>query len=89
MDKRQRVCLRKALTQEECEQFKAYHIYRSGSKIVLEPVREQPATDHWIFKNPKAHVSLLKGIQDVEEDKVKDLGSFHKYANESLKKNFR
>ena len=49
---------------------------------MLEPIIEIPAKNHWIYKDPKALASLMKGINDVEEGRLKDLGSFVKYATE-------
>lgn len=82
MDARQRVCLTRLLTKEERDNFSSFRIYRDGGKIILEPVVEVPEKDHWIYKNPKALASLMKGIKDVEEGKLHDLGSFSQYATD-------
>ncbi len=82
MDTKQRVCLTRLLTKEERENFNTFRIYRDGSKIVLEPVIEVPEKDHWIYKDPKALASLMKGIKDAEEGKLHDLGSFTQYVAE-------
>ena len=70
------------LTKEEKEEFGSFRMYREGAKIILEPVVEVPQKDHWIYKNPKALASLIKGIKDAEEGRLHDLGSFALYANE-------
>lgn len=85
MDTKQRVCLTRVLSKEERENFNSFRIYRDGGKIVLEPVVEVPAKDHWIYKNPEALASLLQGIKDVEEGRVNDLGSFAQYAKDDNK----
>jgi hypothetical protein len=82
MDDKQRICLTRVLSKEERENFNRFRIYRQKGKIVLEPVVEVPAKDHWIYKDPKALASLMKGIKDVEEGRLYDLGSFAKYAKE-------
>ena len=82
MDTKQRICLTRLLTKEERENFSTFRIYRDGGKIVLEPVVEVPEKDHWIYKDPKALASLMKGIKDAEEGKLHDLGSFAQYAEE-------
>lgn len=84
MDAKQRICLTRVLSQEEREAFSSFRIYREGGKIVLEPVAEVPEKDHWIYKNPKALKSLLKGIKDAEEGRLHDLGSFSKYAKDDV-----
>lgn len=81
-DDRQRICLTKILSKEEQENFNTFRVYREGGKIILEPVAEVPLKDHWIYKNPKALKSLLKGIKDAEDGRLHDLGSFAKYATE-------
>ena len=81
-DDRQRICLTKILSKEEQENFNTFRVYREGGKIILEPIAEVPEKDHWIYKNPKALKSLLKGIKDAEEGRLHDLGSFAKYATE-------
>lgn len=82
MDMKQRICLTRLLTKEERENFSTFRIYRDGGKIILEPVVEIPEKDHWIYKNPDALASLMKGIKDAEEGKLHDLGSFAKYAED-------
>ncbi len=82
MDNKQRICLTRMLTKEEREELGSFRMYREGVKIILEPVIEVPQKDHWIYKNPKAFASLIKGIQDAEEGRLHDLGSFAQYADE-------
>lgn len=82
MDTKQRISLTKMLSKEERDSFSAFRMYREGGKIILEPVFQVPEKDHWIYKDPKALASLLKGIKDAEEGRIHDLGSFAKYAEE-------
>lgn len=82
MDNKQRVCLTRMLSKEERECFNTFRMYREDGKIVLEPVIQVPEKDHWIYKDPEALTSLLKGIKDAEEGHLYDLGSFEKYAKE-------
>jgi hypothetical protein len=82
MDSKQRVSLSRMLSKEEKDSYNSFRIYRERGKIILEPVFQVPEKDHWIYKDPKALKSLLKGIKDVEEGRLHDLGSFSKYAEE-------
>ncbi len=82
MDNKQRVCLTRVLSKEERENYDSFRIYREEGKIVLEPVCQVPEKDHWIYKDPEALASLMKGIKDAEDGKLHDLGSFAKYAKE-------
>lgn len=80
MDDRQRVSLTRILSKEEKENHYPFRMYREGAKIVLEPVIEVPAKDHWIYEDPDALASLMKGIKDAEEGRLNDLGSFAQYV---------
>jgi len=82
MDNKYRICLTRLLSKKERELFNSFRIYWEGAKIVLEPVIEIPEKDHWIYQDPKSLASLMKGIKDAEEGRVKDLGSFAKYAED-------
>ncbi len=82
MDNKQRVCLTRVLSKEERKNYNSFRLYRESGRIILEPVYQVPEEDHWIYKNPEALASLLKGIKDAEEGRLYDLGSFAKYANE-------
>lgn len=82
MDDKQRVSLARILSKEEKENHYPFRIYREGAKIILEPVIEVPAKDHWIYENPDALASLMKGIKDAEDGKLYDLGSFAQYVTE-------
>lgn len=85
MDDKQRISLTRVLSKEERESFSSFRVYREGGKIILEPVCQVPEEDHWIYKDPEALRSLLKGIKDAEEGRLHDLGSFAKYAQEDDK----
>lgn len=82
MDNKQRVSLTRMLSEEERCTFSTFRMHREGGRIVLEPVCQVPEKDHWMYKDPKALASLLKGIKDVEEGRLHDLGSFAKYAKD-------
>ncbi len=84
MDDKQRICLTRILSREERENFRSFRMYRDDGRIILEPVIEVPAKGHWIYKDPEALTSLLKGIRDAEEGRMHDLGSFAKYAQEDV-----
>lgn len=85
MDDKQRISLTRVLSAEEREIYSTFRIYREGGKIILEPICEVPEKDHWIYKNPEALKSLMKGIKDAEEGRLHDLGSFAEYAQDEDK----
>lgn len=81
LDARKRVSLVKLLPKQNISSFMAH---MEGDKIILEPMAEIPARELWLHKNPKALKSVLKGIKDAKEGKVRKRGSFSKYANDEL-----
>lgn len=83
MDNKFRVCLGSFLSKEERERLSSFKINRQeDGKLILDPMIEIPARDHWIYKNNQALDSLMKGIEDAKAGRLKDRGSFAKYAEE-------
>lgn len=41
-------------------------------KIVLEPMQAVPEKEAWLYKNPKALQSVIKGLKDVKEGNIKE-----------------
>lgn len=83
MDNKFRVCLGNFLSKEERNLLSSFRVYRQeDGKIVLDPLIEIPAREHWIYKNPEALASLMRGIEDLKAGRIKDRGSFAKYAKE-------
>ncbi len=74
MDSKFRICLGNFLSKEEREHLSSFRAYRQeDGKIVLDPLIEIPAREHWIYKNPAALASLMKGLEDAKEGRVKEL----------------
>ena len=83
MDNFQRVSLTRLLSKEERKLFSSFRAYKEDDgRIVLEPMVEVPAKEHWIYKNPAALASLMRGIEDAKAGRIKNRGSFAKYAKE-------
>lgn len=81
MDDKCRISLGSFLTKKEREQLSSFQVYRQDDgRIILDPLIEIPAREHWIYKNPDALSSLMQGLKDAEEGRIKDRGSFGKYA---------
>ena len=80
LDTRNRVCLTQFLPKGvSVSSFKAH---QEGNNIVLVPLVEIPASEHWIYTNPEVMTKLQQGLSDIKKGKVKSLGSFAKYATE-------
>jgi hypothetical protein len=41
-----------------------------------------PPDEAWLYKNPEALASVLRGLQELAEGKTVSLGSFASYADE-------
>lgn len=74
MDDKYRICLGKFLSLEEREVLSSFRVSRQeDGKIVLDPLVEISASDHWIYKNPEALASLMRGIEDAKNGNIVDL----------------
>jgi hypothetical protein len=74
MDSKFRICLGNLLSKEERDQLSSFRVSRqSDGKIVLDPLIEIPAREHWIYKNPKALASLMKGIEDAKAGRIVEM----------------
>lgn len=48
-----------------------YHIYKNRiGQIVLDPQVTIPASEVWLFKNPEALASVMRGLSDAAEGRV-------------------
>lgn len=75
MDDKCRICLSSFLSKEEREQLSSFRISRQeDGKIVLDPLVEIPAREHWIYKNPEALAALMRGIEDAKNGRIVDVG---------------
>ena len=53
-------------------------------RIILEPYAEMPGREVWLFQNKDALNSVLRGVSDAKNGKVKSLGSFARYVNNDI-----
>jgi len=61
----------------------AYNIYRNSlGQVVLDPVKAVPASETWLYENPRALASVKRGLRESAEGKSVARGSFAKYARE-------
>ena len=42
------------------------------------------AHELWLYRNPEALKSVLKGLEESREGKLIDLGSFEKYSDDDI-----
>jgi len=66
-DAKRRVVLQKVQTREGV----SYHIYSNSiGQILLDPQITIPASEAWLFNNPKALASVRRGLSDAVKGKV-------------------
>ena len=68
IDSRKRIPLGRLLSDDSVSLFNASVI---DGKIILEPMRAVPAKEAWLYKNPEALASVLQGLKESGEGKVK------------------
>lgn len=70
LDSQNRVTLGKLLKGISTRLFDAQVV---NGKIMLEPMEVIPEKEAWLYKNPKALQSVMKGLKDAKEGKIKEL----------------
>ncbi len=88
LDNRRRVCLgavadelAKALGEDVASLSFEVSLSRD-LEIVLTPLVRVPAREAWLWRNPEARESVLRGLEQAKRGELKDLGSFAPHAGE-------
>lgn len=68
IDSRKRISLGKLLPDKDVTLFDAKV---EDGRIILEPMRAVPEREAWLYKNPKALDSVIRGLKDSAEGRVK------------------
>jgi hypothetical protein len=91
LDERKRISLTKAIDSlkralgDKLDPDVRFGIYVNDvGQVLLSPEVSVPMHELWLYQNPKALRSVLKGLQESREGKLVDLGSFAKYADEEI-----
>jgi hypothetical protein len=59
----------------------AYNIYRNPlGQLILDPVKEVPASEMWLYENPSALASVKQGLREPAEGASAYRCSFAKHA---------
>lgn len=69
LDSQNRVTLGKLLKGISARLFDAQIV---DGKIVLEPMEAVPEKEAWLYKNPKAFQSVINGLKDAKDGKIKE-----------------
>jgi hypothetical protein len=78
-DSRRRIALGRALADLEDASF---NIYRDEEgRIILDPQVSIPASEAWLFQNPKALDSVRRGLAEAADGKTTAIGSFAEFAD--------
>lgn len=78
LDSKSRITLSRA---KNVAQSKIYKVYRNKlGQIMLDPQVIIPASEAWIYKNPKVLAAIKQGIKDAKEGRlVKAREDYSKY----------
>jgi hypothetical protein len=50
-----------------------YRVYQNTlGQIILDPMETIPAHEAWLFKNKKAHASVMTGLEEARAGKLLD-----------------
>jgi hypothetical protein len=91
LDDRKRISLTKPLEflkeklGDPLEAEVRFGIYvNDAGQLLLSPEVSVPMHEVWLYQNPKALKSVLKGLQQSGAGKLVDLGSFAKHADKEI-----
>jgi len=66
-DVKNRIVLSRAVITEDV----TYHLYCNEiGQIILDPHISVPASEVWLYKNPKARETVAKGLKEAVEGKI-------------------
>jgi|GEM_PF-901777 len=73
---------KKRITLGIASSVSAFNVYLNKlGQIVLDPVRAVPASEAWLYENPKALAAVKKRLKESAQGKVHDLGSLIRKKN--------
>jgi len=55
-------------------------VEQPDGRLILEPYKEIPAREAWLFENPIALQSVRKGLEDAAKGNTRKRGDFSKFA---------
>ncbi len=93
IDERKRLSLAKALgtIKERLGELGAaledlhFRVYvNSAGQVLLDPAVTVPVREMWLYRNPVALKKVREGLAQAAEGKLRNLGSFAKYADEEI-----
>ena len=90
LDERKRISLTKALEsirealggEPRAVRFGVF--VNDAGQILLSPEVSVPMHELWLYRNAAALKMVVRGLEEAREGKLKDLGSFEKYADDDI-----
>ena len=78
-DSKKRLSLSKALADATV----TFNVYVNNlGQIILDPHKNVPAHEAWVFENKEILASLKRGLKQAGQGKTRSLGSFARHASE-------
>ena len=61
----------------------SFHIHEEkDGRLILEPYKEVPAREAWLYKNKKALAMVEKGLKEAKQGKTSSRGNFSKFLDD-------
>ncbi|MDP3919794.1 MAG: hypothetical protein Q8R76_03195 [Candidatus Omnitrophota bacterium] len=90
IDSRKRISLTKAIDivhsilGKDLKETRFVIAYNKAGQILLSPEVSIPLHEAWLYKNRPALASVLEGIEEARQGRIKEIGSFAKYADDKI-----
>jgi hypothetical protein len=93
LDERKRVSLTKALEplkarlgeKDDLDAGIRFGVYvNDAGQVLLSPEVSVPMHELWLYRNPEALKKVVRGLEQARDGKLKELGSFAKYADDEI-----
>jgi hypothetical protein len=64
----------------------AVNAHKEGNKIILELMAEVPASESWIYEDPKVLKAMRQSIKEAAEGELVEKSSYSRFADDTKNK---
>ena len=84
IDTRKRISLSRFLPKKS--NIHAVNAHKEGNKIILELMAEVPASESWIYEDPKVLKAMRQSIKEAAEGELVEKSSYSRFADDTKNK---